>query len=77
MLILYLDLDITGLSFEGKAHISEGRESRPVPNIVITYSNGAPLLANQGVCSSFDTTPQRPHRRTELPTAILWQRLLC
>ncbi|CAB1416378.1 unnamed protein product [Pleuronectes platessa] len=41
------------------------------------YSNGAPLLANQGVCRGFDTTPQRPHRRTELPTAILWQRLLC
>lgn len=41
------------------------------------YSDGAPLLANQGRCTSFDTTPQRPHRRTELQTAILWQSLLC
>lgn len=35
LLILYMDLDITGLFSEGKAHVSEGHESHPVPNIVI------------------------------------------
>lgn len=67
---------------DSEADISGGNESSPNPALhcdkwASMYSNGAPLLANQGVCSSFDTTPQRPHRRTELPTAILWQRLLC
>lgn len=34
--------------------------------------HGAPP-GQSGRCSSFDTTPQRPHRRTERPTAILCQ----
>lgn len=63
---------------DSEVHVSDGCESRAIADKwAAIYSNGAPLLANQGVCSSFDTTPQRPHRRTEFPTAILWQRLLC